>query len=353
MKLAVIIPCFNEEKTLPIVLNSIPQKIAGITKIETIIVDDGSTDKTVAIAQKLGVSHIIIHKTNKGLARSFADGIDAALATDAHIIVNTDGDNQYPQSDIPRLITPILEGRADMVIANRQTDQIKHFSLPKKILQKLGSAIVRFFSGTEVADAVSGFRAYSREAALNLNLFTNYTYTIESIIQMGKKHIKIASVPVTTNAKTRESRLITNMASYLKRSLSTILRLFTIYEPLKVFLILGAIITLPGIAAVIRFFYFVFNGSGAGHIQSLIIGAVLMMIGAQTVIMGIVADLIGVNRKLSEEILYRFKKLQHKFYIQDTPVLSVRMKRGKRKESFQLPTSTIHYYDYDYRGSVI
>jgi glycosyltransferase involved in cell wall biosynthesis len=312
MNLVIIIPCFNEEKTLPDVLKTIPKKIPGIKKIETVVINDGSTDKTLAVAKKMGVKHFVIHKQNEGLANSFADGLDKALSLGADIIVNTDGDNQYPQEDIPRLIKPIIDKKADIVIADRQIDKIKHFSLGKKILQKLGSAVVRVFSGTKVPDATSGFRAYSREAALHLNIFTEYSHTIETIIQAGKKKLHIESVKVKTRPKSRDSRLIKNLWSYIKQSVATILRLFAIYEPLKVFGYISFLISLPGIILILRFIYLYIRGDAGGHIQSLIFGSLFIFIGVQIGLLGVIADLIAINRKKYENILYRMKKIEYK-----------------------------------------
>lgn len=235
MKLAVLIPCLNEQDSVGLVIKSIPKHIRGIKKVDIVIVDDGSTDKTLAVAKTYGVRHFVVHKKNTGLAKSFADVVEKALALGADIIVNTDGDNQYPQSDIPRLIAPILAGKADMVIADRQTDTIAHFSPIKKFLQKLGSGAIRFFSGTDIPDAVSGFRAMTRDAALELNIFTKYTYTIETIIQAAKKNLRIESIKIRTNPKFRTSRLVKSYGSYIRQSLSTIVRILALYEPLKVF----------------------------------------------------------------------------------------------------------------------
>jgi len=312
MKLVIIIPCFNEEKTLPDVLKTIPKKIPGIKKIETVVIDDGSTDKTKIVAKKLGVKHFVIHKENQGLASSFADGLDEALCLGADIIVNTDGDNQYPQEDIPRLIKPIMDNKADIVIADRQTSNIKHFSLGKKIMQKVGSATIRLFSGTKVSDVVSGFRAYSREAALHLNIFTDYTYTIETIIQAGKKNLLIQSIKIKTKLKTRNSRLIKSLWGYLKASASTTLRFFAIYEPLKVFGYIAFITALPGIILIGRFIYFYEVGYPGAHLQSLIMASMFVLVGFQIGLIGIVADLISINRKKTENILYRIKKIEMK-----------------------------------------
>lgn len=310
LKLIVMVPCLNEEKTLPLVIGSIPQKIPGISKIETLVVDDGSTDKTLEVAKKLKVNHIIRHFKNKGLAFSFSDGLERALQEGADIIVNTDGDNQYPQKDIPRLIKPILDGEAQIVVANRQTDKIKEFSPLKKILQKFGSWTVRILSGTNIPDAVSGFRAYSREAALQINVITEFSYTIETIIQAGKKRIAITSIPIKVNLKTRESRLFHSLWGHIKKSGATTVRVFTMYEPLKVFSYIGGFFSLCGFAIGVRFLFFYAIGNAGGHIQSLLLAAVLLIIGFQIFLIGLVADLIASNRKLLENIILRNKKIK-------------------------------------------
>ena len=312
MKLVVQIPCFNEEKTLPLVVNSIPKKIPGIDTIETLVVDDGSKDMTVEVAKKLGVTHIIRHKGNKGLARSFADGIHYALSIGADIIVNTDADNQYPQKDIPKLVKPILDGTADIVVADRQTSTISHFSKTKKLFQRFGSAVVRELSGTEVPDAVSGFRAYSRQAALQMNVVTDFSYVIETIIQAQYKRLAITSVPVKTNPPTRKSRLFSNMFEHMRHSGATIIRVYTMYRPLSVFLIVGGIVLYTGIIVALRFMYFLFTGDGGGHVQSLIFGAILIMVGVQIIMTGLVADIIGMNRKMLEIIIGKLKRLELK-----------------------------------------
>lgn len=306
-RLIVMIPCLNEEKTLPLVINSIPKKIPGISKIETLVIDDGSTDKTYSVAKKLKTTYILRHFNNKGLAHSFTDGINFCLNKKCDIIVNTDGDNQYPQKDIPRLIKPILEGKAKIVIANRQTDKIKYFSPSKKLLQKFGSWLVRFVSGTKVPDVVSGFRAYSREAAMQLNIVSDFSYTIETIIQAGKKKISITSIPIKVNPKTRDSRLFKNNWGHVKNSAATIIRIFAMYEPLKFFSYIGGFLFFLGIILVIRFFYYSFIGIGSGHVQSLLLASILLVIGFQIFLIGIVADLIANNRKLLETLLYKSK----------------------------------------------
>lgn len=327
MKLIIQIPCLNEEKTLPLVIQSIPKKIKGITSVKILVIDDGSTDNTVAVAKKLGVDYIISHRRNKGLARSFTDGIDESLRLGADIIVNTDADNQYPQKDIPRLIEPILKGRADIVIGNRQTDKIRHFSPIKKFFQWYGSAVVRRLSHSKIPDAVSGFRAYSRNAAMQLTVVTEFSYVIETIIQSQTKRIAIESVDVMTNPPTRPSRLFSNIFQHMKHSGASIVRVYTMYRPLLVFVMTGSIIFFFGLIFSLRFFYFVLLGDGNGHIQSLILAAVLMMIGFQTAMTGLVTDLIAINRKIAEDVLLRIKKTE---YRKNTTLTIATKKRIKR-----------------------
>lgn len=306
-KLIIMIPCYNEERTLPLVVRSIPKRISGIGKIETLVVDDGSTDKTYAVAKKLKVNHLIRHITNKGLAQTFATGVETALWEGADIIVNTDGDNQYQQKEIPRLIRPILQQKAEIVIGDRQTSKIRYFSPAKKILQKLGSGVVRWVSGVNILDAPSGFRAFSREAAMQLNIVTDFSYVIETIIQAGKKKIPVTSIPIKINPRTRKSRLFKHPWGYLKNSTATIVRVFAMYEPLKIFSYIGGVIFFSGAALIARFLYFFFRGRG-GHVQLLIAATILILIGFQIGIIGLVADLIASNRKLIEELLLRNKK---------------------------------------------
>jgi len=308
MKLIVMIPCYNEEKTLPLVINSIPKKIKGIDSVETLIIDDGSKDKTVEVAKKLNVNYIVRHKGNKGLAKAFATGIETALEKGADIIVNTDGDNQYPQEDIPRLIEPILKGEAEIVVADRQTDKIAHFSPIKKFFQKFGSWIVKTVSHADIPDAVSGFRAYSRDAAMQLNIMTNFSYVTETIIQASKKRIPITSIKINTNPKTRESRLFKNIWQHMKKTGSSIIRIYAVYEPLKFFLYIGGVLGILGTIGVLRFLYYFILGNGTGHVQSLVLSSVLIIIGFQIAIFGIIADLIGINRKLLEDALLNQKK---------------------------------------------
>ncbi len=276
-----------------------------------LIVDDGSTDRTVSVAREHGVDHIVRHPANRGLAAAFQAGIDACLRLGADIIVNTDGDNQYPQGDIPKLVAPILAGQVDMVVADRQTARIEHFSPQKKMLQAVGSWVVRKGSGTDVPDAPSGFRAYSREAALRLNVLDRYTYTLETIIQAGKKNLAIAHVPVVTNEKLRESRLIKGLWPYVKKSAATIVRTYAMYEPLKVFFYVGGLISALGLLGVARFgYFFLFAPPATGHIQSVVFSIGLIIIGLEVFLNGILADLIASNRRLLEDTLYRVRTLE-------------------------------------------
>lgn len=308
MKLIVQIPCLNEEKTLPATVKDIPRHIPGIDRVEILVIDDGSTDRTSQVARECGVDHVVRFTTNQGLARAFMVGLQTALELGADIIVNTDADNQYCGGDIPKLIQPILEGKADIVVGDRNVETIEHFSTTKKFLQKFGSWVVRVASDTRVPDAPSGFRAFSREAALRTNIVSGYTYTLETIIQAGHNRLAITHVPVRTNPKTRESRLITSIWKYVWRSASTIIRTYAMYRPLKFFTTIGAIVFSGGIILSLRYVYFILIGQGAGHIQSLILASILMMLGFQTFVIGLISDLIAANRRLNEEIVYRLRK---------------------------------------------
>jgi glycosyltransferase involved in cell wall biosynthesis len=310
MKLIIQIPCFNEECTLAQTISALPRRIDGIDIIEILIIDDGSTDRTVEIAKNIGVDHIIKHTNNLGLARSFQAGLDACLARGADIIVNTDGDNQYVGADIPKLLQPIIDGKAEIVIGDRETHQIKHFSISKKFLQKLGSLVVRQLSETNIPDVVSGFRAISRDAALLLNITSQYSYTIDMIIQAGKKNIPIAHVPISTNPATRESRLANSTLSFVGQQLLSMIRMYAMYEPFRVFFYIGLILSGIGSLPIIRFLYFYFSGDGSGHIQSLILGGVLLVIGFVTFLFGLLADLISFNRQLTEITLAKIKALE-------------------------------------------
>ncbi len=310
MKLIVQIPCYNEEETLPQTFADIPKQIEGIDEVEVLIIDDGSTDKTVEVAKRIGVNHIVRNSKNKGLARTFQAGIDACLRLGADIIVNTDGDNQYRGEDISKLIQPILAGKAEIVIGDRQTDKIPHFSKSKKKMQKIGSFIVRVLSETTVPDVVSGFRAFERSAAMQMNIVSPFSYTIETVIQAGKKHLAVDSVPIGTNAKTRDSRLFKSIPQFVKNQITTIVRMYTMYQPLRVFFYVGSLMILLGLIPSIRFIYYFLAGAGAGHIQSLIFAAIMFITGFQVLMIGLVADVIGFNRKLIEETLLRVKMLE-------------------------------------------
>lgn len=310
MKLIVQIPCLNEEDTLPATVSDVPRHIEGIDRVELLVVDDGSSDRTAQVASELGIEHIVRFSQNRGLAAAFAAGMDAALRLGADVIVNTDGDNQYAGADIPKLIGPILAGEADVVIGDRQIDSIAHFSPTKKRLQKLGSWVVRQASETDIPDTTSGFRAYSREAALRLNVVSDYSYTLESIIQAGKQRLAVTHVPVRTNPALRQSRLISSVPAYLRRSAETIVRIYAMYEPLRIFVLAGILLLLGGLALSVRYLYFVMLGEGTGHVQSVIVAAVFVIAGFQVILIGLVADLIAINRRLSEEILLRVKRLE-------------------------------------------
>ncbi|MFZ0548325.1 MAG: glycosyltransferase family 2 protein [Candidatus Promineifilaceae bacterium] len=310
MKLLIQIPCLNEGETLSAVLSTLPTHIPGIDCIETLIIDDGSHDDTIAVAQAHGVHHIICHPRNLGLARSFSDGLEKSLELGADIIVNTDGDNQYPSDAIPDLIPPILNGRADIVIGDRQIHQIPHFSRTKKLLQWLGSWMVRTVSGTGVPDTTSGFRAYSREAALRLNVLSRFSYTLETIIQAGKMGLAIESVPITTNAPTRPSRLQRNAWHFVKAQAGTIVRLYAFYEPLRTFTYFAAPFLLSGLFLLGRFAYFYLIGNGDRFVQSVTIGVGLLLVGVIIAVFGIQADIVSKHRQLTQEMLYRLKKAE-------------------------------------------
>ncbi len=301
-KLIIQMPCFNEAETLSIALGALPKKVDGFDIVEYLVIDDGSRDNTAEIAQQWGVHHVIQHTKNQGLARAFMTGINAGLAAGADVIVNTDADNQYEAQDIPKLVAPILEKRADIVIGARPISDIEHFSWSKKLLQKIGSWVVRTASRTSIPDAPSGFRAYSRFAAQNMVVFSEYTYTLETIIQAGQKNMAIISVPIRTNVDLRPSRLVKSIASYVRRSIGTIIRIYAIYRPMRFFGSIGGVLFGLGFLLGLRFLYFFFHGDGNGHVQSVILAAVLMVIGFQTILVAFMADLLAANRKLSEEI---------------------------------------------------
>ncbi len=311
MKLIIQIPCYNEADTLSITLGELPRIVFGFDSVEWLIIDDGSTDKTTDVAREYGVDHIERHTTNRGLARAFMTGLDACLRHGADIIVNTDADNQYNACDIPALTAPILEGKADIVVGSRPIDTIEHFSTTKKLLQKLGSWVVRGASRTDIPDAPSGFRAFSRQAAQQLMVFNNYTYTLETIIQAGQKNMAIASVPVRVNKDLRPSRLVKSIPSYIRRSIGTVIRIFVIYRPFRFFTVIGGIFFGIGFLIGFRFLWYYFGGMGEGHVQSLILAAMLMGMGFQTILIAFIADLMAANRKLLEDVRFRISDLSH------------------------------------------
>ena len=310
MKLIIQIPCYNEAKSLPQTVADLPSHVPGIDCIETLVIDDGSTDGTAEAARSLGIDHVVQHRQNMGLARAFQTGLDAALRLGADIIVNTDADNQYPGRYIPELVAPVLAGKADIVIANRQIDNIEHFSPMKKLLQKLGSWTVRTVSGTDVPDAVSGFRAYTRDAALRLNILTNFSYTLDTIIQAGKQGLIIESIPVETNGPIRPSRLQRSMGHFIKAQASTIVRLYAFYEPLRTFSYIALPFLLSGLFLWGRFFYTQLTGSSNQFIQSVTIGTGLLLVGLFIFLFGVQADITSKHRQMTQETLYRLKKLE-------------------------------------------
>lgn len=307
-KLIIQIPCFNEEETLGITLNELPKELPGVDCVEWLIINDGSIDNTVEVARAHGVHHVVDLEHNQGLAKAFMAGIEACLKAGADIIVNTDADNQYCADDIPKLITPILAGQAEVVVGARPIQKIKHFSPAKKFLQKLGSWVVRIASGTNISDAPSGFRAFSRNAALRMNVFNEYTYTLETIIQAGQHGMVITSVPIRTNGYLRPSRLVKSIASYIQRSILTILRIFMAYRPLKFFTFLGSIPSFFGLLLWLRWLVLYFQDPTRARAPSLIISAVLILIGFQLYMFGLLADLLTVNRKLLEDIQLRQRR---------------------------------------------
>ena len=308
MKLIIQIPCYNEEQTLARTYIDLPKNIEGIDIIETLIINDGSTDKTVEIAKSLGINHIVNFKKNRGLARAFETGINKSIELGADIIVNTDGDNQYNGQDIKKLVLPILNKEADVVVGDRQTHKVKHFSRTKKFFQKLGSLVVKKLSNLKINDAVSGFRAFSRETAMQMNILTDFSYTIENLIQLGNLRIKVISVPIRTNEQYRKSRLFKNIPSFISQQLTTIIRAYSNYKALKLFTIIGTIIILPGIIGFARFLYFYFRSGGEGHVQSLIFSTAFINTGFLIFFFGIIADLISTNRKLTEKLINHIRQ---------------------------------------------
>jgi len=305
MKLIIQIPCYNEEKTLETTLSALPREVPGVDIVEWLIIDDGSKDRTVEVAKAHGVDHVVSLPRNQGLAKAFMAGLEASLMAGADIIVNTDADNQYCADCIPDLIRPILEAKAEMVVGARPIEQIEHFSFPKKLLQRLGSWTVRLASSTDIPDAPSGFRAISKEAARKLNVFNNYTYTLETIIQAGQKNISVTWVPIRTNESLRPSRLVKSILSYVRRSVFTILRIFVVYNPFRFFMFIGTVLFTLGTLIGARFLWYFFSGQGGGHVQSLILASILIGIGFQTIMVAFIADLLSVNRRLLEELQYK------------------------------------------------
>jgi glycosyltransferase involved in cell wall biosynthesis len=310
VKLIIQIPCYNEAGTLAATLNDLPRVIPGVDTVEILIVDDGSSDDTVRVARAAGAHHVVSHVGNKGLAAAFMTGLTHSLALGADIIVNTDADNQYQAADIPRLIAPILNREAEIVIGARPIGGIEHFSLVKKTLQKLGSAVVRWVSETNVSDAPSGFRAFSRQAAMQINVFSRYTYTLETIIQAGVRNIPVASVPISTNADLRPSRLVKSISSYVRRSMATMGHVFIIYRPFRFLGLIAAVLLGAGVLLGLRYVYFVTIGEGKGHIQSVILVAVLLIMGFNTLSLAILANLISVNRRLIEDTQLHLRELR-------------------------------------------
>ena len=311
MKLIIQIPCFNEAETLEVTLNDLPKHIDGIDEIEYLIIDDGSHDNTAEVAKKWGVHYVVRFRRNKGLAKGFMAGLDACLKNGADIIVNTDADNQYCGADIETLVRPILDKKAHIVIGERPIDDTEHFTPLKKKLQHFGSWVVRKASKTTIPDAPSGFRAYSREAAMRINVINDYTYTLETIVQSGRENMAVMSVPIRTNPELRESRLFHSMWGYIKKSMLTIVRTYLMYRPLYFFFMLGSILALVGVGFFVRYFVFFCSGEGGGHLQSLILASTLLIVGFQTIVVGLLGDVISANRKILQDVQYHVRKMDY------------------------------------------
>ena len=312
MKLIVQIPCLNEEATLPETIAGIPREIEGVDQVEILVIDDGSTDRTVEVAEELGVDHIVRFAGNRGLGHAFAAGLDRCLSLGADIIVNTDGDNQYNGADIPKLIQPILDGKAEMVIGDRQPTKIAHFSPVKRLLQRVGSRVVSRLAGIEIEDVASGFRAYSAEAAMRLTCSTDFDHTVDHTIQAGRRRIVTKTVPISTNSQLRESRLFSNIGVFVARSLGIMLRVYSSYRAMPIFATIGSISCFFGILIGIRFLYIFFfiPTTADKHVQSLILAAILLIAGVQIILTGVIADLINSNRSLMEDVSYRLRRLE-------------------------------------------
>ena len=311
MKLIIQIPCFNEAETLEVTLNDLPKHIDGIDEIEYLIIDDGSHDNTAEVAKKWGVHYVVRFRRNKGLAKGFMAGLDACLKNGADIIVNTDADNQYCGADIETLVRPILDKKAHIVIGERPIDDTEHFTPLKKKLQHFGSWVVSKASKTTIQDAPSGFRAYSREAAMRINVINDYTYTLETIVQSGREKMAVMSVPIRTNPELRESRLFHSMWGYIKKSMLTIVRTYLMYRPLYFFFMLGSILALVGVGFFVRYFVFFCSGEGGGHLQSLILASTLLIVGFQTIVVGLLGDVISANRKILQDVQYHVRKMDY------------------------------------------
>jgi len=324
MKLIIQIPCFNEAEALPVTLAALPRAVPGCDRVEWLVIDDGSSDDTSAVAQRLGVDHVVRHASNRGLAAAFMTGLDRAIALGADIIVNTDADNQYDARDIETLVRPIIAGEAEFVVGARPIDSTQHFSWLKKLLQRLGSAAVRIASGIRVADAPSGFRAMTRDVALRLNVFNQYTYTLETLIQAGRSNIRVASVAVRTNPDLRPSRLVKSVGNYVVRSLGTIVRIFATYRPMLFFWLLGTGFTLVGMVAGIRYLIYAMTGHGAGHVQSVMLSALCVTLGFLLFMLGFLADLMATNRRLLERIEWPVRRLENQLSLQGSAADSSR-----------------------------
>jgi glycosyltransferase involved in cell wall biosynthesis len=332
MKLIIQIPCLNEEEALPVTLADLPRHLEGFDKVEWLVIDDGSTDRTVEVARAHGVDHIVRLTNNKGLAQGFQAGLDASLKLGADVIVNTDADNQYSAADIPKLVAPILRGEADLVIGDREVRRIEHFSPVKKLLQRLGSWVVRRASDTKVPDTTSGFRAYNREAALQVQVVSRFTYTLETVIQAGKMLVAIDHVPIRTNPKLRESRLFGSISSYVRTNAASIFRIYSQYEPLRVFLVAAAAVGLVALVVWARFGILFLQGNGEGHVQSVVLGSMLFVVAVQLAALGVIGDLLAANRVLIQRTLERTRRIELKLGVEPSHYEPGERRTGPRAE---------------------